>query len=374
MAVSDSIQSTVLGVTQSTVAAPPTPPAAFHVLARRIALGVAAGLFLGSHALQSWMSYASFEARGPDRFESRPTRYGSYGVSLTRFPQRPPGSRTVVMLGNSVYQACQIVETMQEWANRDRENVCFVNLAQTGSGIYDYIVNFARAMQLKPDLVVISFINLGFTATTPDGGSLPNFRTDADQMVFDPDVLSWLPRSFLRREFSFDALCSSLVSTLLPVRRLDPILRATLYQALERRNLVPGWIKRLGPVPALNLAGDWLARTARTARVRAVALPQTAQLVSELLEMACATGTPLLLLRQQSGPPDDTPDVIPLLRSLTAGRPGVWTVDLRHHFAANDYIDYVHPHHRARAAYAQLHYRAIMPVLSATHGKASPAR
>jgi hypothetical protein len=332
------------------------------LLARRLSAAAIVLLLVVAHGLEWRMRYRLYPKRPAGAFVANPLVHGSYGAYLARCPPRPAGSRTVVLLGNSVYQSYGIAEKMQALANREGANVCFVNFAQTGSSIFDYLVQFAHVISLKPDLVVLSFINNAFTDLRADGGHQPRFRTDADQMVFDWEVVKRLPFSFYAREFTLDELCTSLVSTLLPIRRVEVIRRADLFKDFAREK--PAWIDQLVPVPGLNLVGDWSRANPGLANGDPVrAYPQLPQLLVELAQMVKKAGVPLLLLRQEAGEWDARPDVLPQLTELARESSLINVRDL-HQLQPDERLeDGVHPDKSHSLAYATRHYREIVSIL-----------
>ncbi len=164
-----------------------------------VVLGISLALSAASYLLQFAFSYDLSPPSGvAGQFESEPPHYGSYGLYLTRADALTKPPTTVAILSNSVYVTCQIAEQMQQRANAEHRNLRFLNFAQTGSGIYDHLLQMPLALQARPQLVVVAFINLAFS---PQNGarSLPKFRTDIDQTAFDPTALRALPTSFYWR-------------------------------------------------------------------------------------------------------------------------------------------------------------------------------
>src|SRR5262245_64220306 len=292
-------------------------------------------------------------------------QHGSYGFYLGEFPARRPNHSLVVLFGNSVYQNWGIAERMQARADREERSVDFVNCAMTGSGIHDHLVELAKVVRHKPDLVVISFINLAFTADYGRLDALPRFRTDADQMAFDPDVIQVMPGSFYRREYNLDSACHALVSSLVPLKRMDPILRAELRRQLEDDLGLPSWFFKALSVPTLNLTRDWLDQPRPDAGGCPEAsrpYPETAELLGEIIAVARSHNVGLLFLRQESGPPFTQPDILPELRRACATYDKAHVVDLIHHYDAANMPDGVHPY-RGADQYADRHYQAVMDAL-----------
>jgi hypothetical protein len=268
-----------------------------------------------------------------------------------------------VLLGNSIYQSCQIGARIQRMANADGDGFEFVNLAQTGAGIHDYFAQMIKSLRFRPELLVVTFINLAFT---PDfaGTKLPRFRTDADQMLFDRDVIGEVPVSFLHRELTFADATDSFVSSLFPFKRLDLIVRPDvdiwLWLRCLDRGIDPAVLRVLFPLPTLNLTQEWLGRPIvhPVGNADAQPYPDLQAIVTEFLEVCRAHGVPVLFLRQESSETVH-PDVVPELRRICAAFPRVRVVDLQPLFRPEGYVDQVHPAEPEREAYAKRHYEVI---------------
>jgi hypothetical protein len=239
------------------------------------------------------MSYPLNRALGSDRRAPKPgtIRHGSYGFPLARYAFAP-GFRSVVLLGNSVYQEQRFPRHLQQLADRERRQLAIYDLAQTGAGIHDIVVQSAAVLPRRPDLLVVSVFGLSFTSDYERAGALPRFRTDADQMIFDPAPARALPWSFVRRELDHASMADSFLSTVLPAKRLDPPLRVAVGNALglTTPGNPPSPLLARFSWPQLNLAADWLARADRPARSEADLhprpYPETEQLLDELVGMA----------------------------------------------------------------------------------------
>jgi hypothetical protein len=327
-----------------------TPVAAEH-LRRLIFWSVlilaAAALGLG-YLLESELSYRI-------GMDSQAIRHGSYGFTLATYAPVEPGRRTVVLLGNSVYQACEIIPRMQKMADERQLNLRLVNLAQTGAGINDHLVQAAEVLRHPPDLLVVSMIPSTFDR------ALPPFRTDANLMALDRGPLRHLPRTFYASQFNHKTMADSAISALVPYPRLDPILRS-------RTNLqsqAPAWLlARLG-FPTLNLAADWLG-SPTLARPEGFpsgkSYPGSGDRIHELVTMARTARVPLLMIWQEYQSAE--PDLLPALQAEAAAdaRP-VTVVDLHHFWQAGDYSDSVHPVEAYRDVYAARHLEAVLKAL-----------
>jgi hypothetical protein len=297
---------------------------------------------------------------------SHPLQHGSYGLYLASLNResRPRNQHTVALLGDSVYQGLDIVDRMQALANNGGANVEFVNLAQTGSSIYDRFVQMLTSLECRPTLIVVSFINIAFSPNWGTAG-LPKFRTDNDQMVFNAEVISRMPRSFLMREFSVGTATDSLVSTLFPFKRIDPLARHRVDMLLKTTlSLDLSRLRRALPLPTLNLAGDWNKRRDLRPRPMAKAKPYpgVGKVLEEFLTVCRANGIPVLFLRQESSPAFQ-PDILPDVREVCLRFPGTRVVDLQPYYNPQDFPDQVHPRKEAQDAYAQRHYTVIQEAL-----------
>jgi hypothetical protein len=338
-----------------------------------IVMSLAGVIGLISRYCEHFYSYdLNFRNPATGQKTSRPLPYGSYGFLLGKIAPTCAGRRKVVLLGNSVYQTCGVVEWMQERANAEDRRIDFYNLAMTGSGIHDYLVELAKVVRHKPDLVVISFINWAFTTDVGGKEILPRFRTDAEQMAFDPDVVRVLPLTFYRREFTLDRACGAAVSWLLPLKRLDPMVRRDAQLAIARWLPVPQWFWMHFDFPTLNLAADWMKEhrlTAAPCPAAARAYPETHEVLDELVEVAHRHQVPVLFIRQESGPAFAWPDVMPELHTSCRNYAKAFLVDRMHYYSSQQFPDQVHPAPAARAWYAQEHYRVIRDVLDRLQAK-----
>ncbi|MDY6989150.1 MAG: hypothetical protein SWQ30_13955 [Thermodesulfobacteriota bacterium] len=327
------------------------------------------GVFLISHCSASRYIY---DLNGKASISSktaltRPLRFGSYGFYLARYPTRQLDRTTVILLGNSVYQDCHIVDRMQRLAENEKTGIDFLNLAQTGSGIYDHLIQFTKVLGYKPNLVVVSVLNRAFS-TGVGNNILPKFRTDNDQISFEPDILSKLPMSFYWREFSANDAFDSILSTVFPAKRLDWLIRRDIDHFVARRvTKFPAWFRAKFSLPKLNLVADWREKS----RISPVlsdeeesAYPETEQLLKEMLDMAKRHGLPVLFIRQESGPRFDTPDVISLIENTVSSYDNAFVTDLKSFYLAKDMPDHVHPEgDHARNKYALRHYKVVISTL-----------
>jgi len=326
----------------------------------------------GSHLLQGRLAYVASprdSASGACRTE--PLHFGSYGFYLANYPVKASGRRSIAVLGNSVYQHCGIIERMQDLANAETQDIDFVNLAQVSSGIHDHLLQLARIARYKPDLLVVGFVNHAFTPDFNKPDTLPKFRTDCDQMAFDPDMLGTVPGSFYRRSFTHDSASRSLISSAVPIRRLDWYLRLTLGSDLVAH--MPSWYRKNFPLPDLNLARAWMTRTAVApvaSGIQCRFYPDAEQTLREFVSLARTNGIPVLFIRQESGDFYATPDSLPMIERVCADLGGARVIDLRPAFVAKDFPDQIHPAPgKACDAYARRHYEAVLSAIGSGTAK-----
>jgi len=290
---------------------------------------------------------------------------GSYGLYLARYPrEKSPDLRRVVLLGNSIYQYCGVAERLQELANQSGAGVEFVNLAQTGSGIHDYIVQLASVADHRPDLAVVTFINLAFTTDySHHTNALPLFRSDSDLLACEPRVVRVLPGSFYRREIERGKLSRALLATICPLIRLDTVLRVEVSRRLGLDRI--SWFQKTF-VPTLNLAADWQdwhrAWLEQEIYEHEVAYVTTPQLLDELIQVARERDIGILFLRQESGPEYRRPDVMTQVRKACRSYDQAFAVDLIDEYREEEIIG-VHPVAEAVPQYADRHYEVIIRYL-----------
>lgn len=337
-----------------------------RVVSRAI-LGVLVLLVLGAHLLEQGYAY-DLNRIDPNTgaIQTGKVRHGSYGFYLARVHPRPGQAKPIILLSNSAYRGCGIVERMQAMAQAQGRKLEFFNLAQAGAGIHDHQVQLARIIDQRPALVVVAFINLAFTSDGRRRNSLPRFRTDSDQMAFEPSVISVLPASFYLRNFSLEQAAGSILSSVFPYKRLDTILRWEMGRALRKRGLLPPFARALFSFPSLNLAANWQRRRINPTppTIKARPYPDTPAVLREIIDMAKSRGIPILFIRQESGPKYDHPEIMPELAAACATYDRAYIIDLKQHWKQADIPDHVHPRgNQAREAYARRHYQAIIQTL-----------
>ncbi|MBN2319806.1 MAG: hypothetical protein JXR49_12040 [Acidobacteria bacterium] len=334
-------------------------------------LSAAIILSTASHWLEYHYSYFvnSSQKKATGLNISRPLKYGSYGIYLASPPAEKTKQRRVVFLGNSVYQNCEIIERMQIQANTEGLGLALFNLAQTGAGIYDYLVQMPRALLFDPELIVISFTNMAFTPTYGNH-SLPRFRTDSVQSSLDPSAVSVLRPSFYLRELGVETAVDALISTLYPFKRIDWLLRHNLDDIIaSHAGPFPSWFRGAFPLPRLNLAQEWIDRTgSQPTKVpgQAVGYEETEMLVREVIETADRKDVSVLFIRQESGGPRfSSPDVMPVILRITGDYSQASVIDLMANYIPEEMPDGVHPMGaEARNLYAGRHYKAVVDTLN----------
>lgn len=305
-----------------------------------------------AHWLEARLSY--------DVGDAKYMRHGSFGAALGRYPTSAASARTVCILGNSVYQGHRIVPFMERFAQEEQRSVRFVNLALTGAGISDYVVQAALAARHRPDLLVICLAECTFL---PLG---PKFRSDIDQQAFDPAVLATVPWSFYRRHFGLASAGASVMASVFPLARLDPILRNRLTHV----DRFPEALARHIHFPHLNLVADFRSR----ARQRGQPVvggtwpelrpaPDYLQTLDELLVVLERAGVPTLFLWQENRPTRYSQEIrAPVLEGIAAC-PIATLADFGPQWSAEHFGDMIHPVPRYRETYARRHYQAICAAL-----------
>lgn len=300
-----------------------------------------------AHVTQRFLSYRIGE-------DATAIRHGSYGFTLARYAPVDPGRRTVVLLGNSVYQFCEIVPRMQKLADERNLNLRLLNLSQTGAGIVDHVVQAGQVLRHSPDLLVVTLAPSSFDR------ALPPFRTDANLMAFDAGPLHNLPYGFYRAQFDHKGLADSAFAALVPFPRVDPVLRASTNLQLH----ASAWALRRLSFPTLNLAADWLGAAAQP---RPEGFPSgksyadSEEVIHQLTAMSREAGVPLLLIWQEYQ--SSEPDLLPVLLAESRNSHAVHLADLHGFWSAQGYSDQVHPSEGERDAYAARHFAQIVQAL-----------
>ncbi len=285
------------------------------------------------------------------------TRYGSFGASLIRCPPHSEDSRYVVILGNSVYQAHRIVHNMDQFAEQDHRAIQFVNLSLTGAGISDYVLQAADAIRHKPDLVVIGLAECTFQKLGP------TFRSDVDQRAFEPGLFKSVPWSFYLRQFNLKTAGASVVASVFPLARLDPILRFKL----TRIKPFPQLLSRHIHFPRLNLVANFRIRERGRARLAAGRTGPRAEdyreTVADLLEVLKRGETRALFILQENDATPLADETMAVVKEVVSQYDFATVADFSSLWDPDLFGDRIHPKPEYREDYARRHYEAICAVL-----------
>lgn len=305
-----------------------------------------------AHLLEAHLSY--------DAVAAGRMRHGSSGAALARYSKAAPPAQAVVIIGNSVQQAHGIVPCMDKFAKQEQRPIQFVNLALTGAGISDYVIQAATAIRYQPDLIVVYLAECTFL---PLG---PKFRSDVDQQAFEPAALEAVPWSFYARHFNLASAGASVVSSVFPLRRLDPILR----NKLARMNRFPKVLTRHLHFPYLNLVSDYRARArGRAQRVIGGAwhtLPPVEdyrETMIELIEVLQRGNIPTLFIWQENQPTRHSDEIRATITDLITGCDFATLADFGLLWNPELFRDRIHPTTEHREAYSRRQYEAIRAVL-----------
>ena len=296
--------------------------------------------------------------------ERNDIKFGSYGFYLAQIPEYQEGDagKNIVLLGNSVYQYCGVPKAMTKLANKKDLDFTFFNMGQTAASVYDNLLQSAKIVNKKPDLVVISLIHESFAGD-------PKFKTDAHQMAFDLNVIKHIPRSFYQRYFTLNTGASALLSSLFSIKKLDSILR----WEINIRDRLPKWFFKKISYPHLNVLNE---RKFRGDIFRFFQRPKGAQLdfaekqavFQELVAVYRKTKTPVLFILQerQTGDGDEIKDLI--VNSIK-NESSMYFVDLRHYWSKDKYRDSFHPHDDEVLNYAARHLNEVIKVINISENK-----
>ena len=311
-----------------------------------------AGAIAAAHVVEGYLSY--------DVVAAGHMRHGSSGAALARYSKATAPVKTVAILGNSVQQRLAIDPYMKDFAEREGRPIRFINLALTGAGISDYVIQAAEVTRQKPDLVVVFLAECTFL---PLG---PKFRSDADQQAFDPAVLATVPWSFYPRHFGLASAGASIVSSIFPLPRLDPILR----HELAHEQAFPKILTRHLHFPNLNLVADYRARARGRAR-QAIGgawptLPPVEdyrQTMVELMEVLEQSGVPTLVIWQENRPTRYSDEIRTTITNVISRYDIATVADFGLQWNEEHFADTIHPTPEHLEAYANRHYAVICTVL-----------
>jgi hypothetical protein len=249
---------------------------------------------------------------------------------------------------------------MNRFARQEQRPVQLINLALTGAGISDYVIQAADATRQAPDLIVICLAECTFL---PLG---PKFRTDADQMAFEPQNLGVVPWSFYWRHFTLSSAGDAATSVLFPLKRLDPLLR----RQLARYGCFPKVLTRHIHFPHLNLVMDYLLAERSHGRPTSGGSYQDLPPVEDyrasmidLLEVLRRGDVPVLFIWQENQPTRYSDEIRTTLSAAIAQYEFASAVDFGRDWNAELFSDGIHPTREHCAAYAHRHYDAICRTL-----------
>ena len=311
-----------------------------------------AGAIAAAHVVEGYLSY--------DVVAAGHMRHGSSGAALARYSKAAAPAKTVAILGNSVQQRLAVDPYMRRFADQDERPIQFINLALTGAGISDYVIQAAEVTRQKPDLVVVYLAECTFL---PLG---PKFRSDVDQQAFEPAVLAAVPWSFYPRHFGMASAGASIVSSVFPLPRLDPILRHELAHA----EAFPEILTRHLHFPYLNLVSDYRARARGRAR-QAIGgawptlrpIEDYRETMVELMEVLEQGGVPTLVIWQENRPTRYSEEIRTTITEVIGEYDFAKVADFGLQWNDEQFADTIHPLPEHLEAYAHRHYEVICTVL-----------
>ncbi|MFH1747326.1 MAG: hypothetical protein ABIG44_09820 [Planctomycetota bacterium] len=311
-----------------------------------IVLAVIGVAITTAHLLEEYMSY--------DVGPMLQMQVGSYGNALVHYSKAAPPKKMVVILGNSVYQGHSVVKYMDRFAKEEQRAIQFINLATTGAGISDYVVQAASAIQHKPDMIVICLADCTFL---PEG---PKFRSDADQQAFEPGILRSVPWSFYPRHFDLITGGGSIVSSVFPLKRLDPILRSRL----SRHKRFPKVLSRHIHFPHLNLVADQRIRNReRGQRADLPPMDDYRETMVELMDVLKGGDVPTLFIWQENAPVSRSDEIRTTIAEVIKAYDFAAIVDFSSRWNPEQFGDRNHPVRHHYKAYSHRHYEAICAAL-----------
>lgn len=311
-------------------------------------LGV--GIVSAGFLAEALGSYSLLDYRG--------IKFGSYGFNLAQIPKREnlDGKKVVVLLGNSVYQYGSIPSLMKNIAEERGDNVVLMNMSQVSATIYDYLIQAAKIVHYRPDLVVVNIYYWTYFTT-------PRFATDCDQMAFDPQVRRALPPSFYTRYFDFRTAVSSMISTAIPLKRIDPILR----WEFKLRERLPEWFLKWTSYPHLNIPVErgefnYIQRMSLTSQEEQIRTEEILQTQQELMDIFRRFHIPVLFIWQEASTEEDS-DVLKAIDAMIQQDENAMSVYYKDYWNDDLFDDSVHPGKNEVDRYALRHYNAIVQAL-----------
>ncbi len=283
-------------------------------------------------------------------------KFGSYGFQLAQIPSREQlgNKKLVILLGNSVYQYNDIPKYMQGIADELNAPVAFMNMAQIASTIYDYLAQAAKIVNWHPDMVVICMNEGTFSFD-------PRFKTDSDQIVFDPEVLKNMPASFYFRYFNYNTAVECALSTPIPLKRIDPLIRYNfrLY------HLLPEWFLKW-----LSYPND--VNSKMRGNIKAIQMTQLEKstgeekfiVLREVLDIFQEHRVPVLFIWQEARQSGDFGVEYETIKDIIQSRNNALFADLTSYWNKETFVDTIHPNQQEEPRYAVRHYLLISKALA----------
>lgn len=299
-------------------------------------------LSLSAYFFENWISY-SFDNYSYIRF-------GHYGFYLAKFSNqtKDKDQKLIAIISNSVYQHLPIAKEMEKIASENGKSYKFLNLAQTGSGLNDFLLHEVKALSLKPDLIVIALENLAFDK------AMPRFRTDTFNDLYSLLYLNSLSNSYYQ-SFTIEQNINFLISQVFRWKRLEPYLRwrSRLF------DYFPSWFLSRMDYPLDLLSPGWRILEPQISGPKEVRMrDDTNETLQEMIRMATKEKIPLLIIRQEENW-NGKYDPLSSLLLHTKGRAGVGFVDLKDFWKESDFKDSIHPKMELVHDYALRHFTAI---------------
>lgn len=311
-------------------------------------LGV--GIVLAGFLVEELGNYSLLDYRG--------IKFGSYGFNLAKIPKRENlgGKKVVVLLGNSVYQYGSIPSLMKNIIEERGSNIVLMNMAQVSATVYDYLIQAGKIVHYHPDIVVINIFYWTYFTT-------PRFATNCDQMAFDIDVLRALPRSFYVRYFNFKKAVSSILSTVIPLKRVDSIVR----WEFKLREWLPEWFFKWVSYPHLNILVErgelaYIQRVSLTSEEEEILSEEILQTQRELMDVFRRFNIPVLFIWQEASTKGDL-EIFEEINAMIEQDDNAIAVYYKDYWVDELFDDDVHPGKGEVDRYALRHYNAIMGAL-----------
>ena len=289
-------------------------------------------------------------------------KFGHFGFQLAQIPSKKEigNKKSIVLLGNSVYQYNNIPKYMQQITNELNNPIVFMNMAQVSSSIYDYLAHAARIVNTHPDMVVICMNEGTFSFD-------PRFKTDSDQIVFNPDVLKNLSAAFYFRYFTYQTATETALSTVIPLKRVDSILRYTF----GLRQWLPAWfLNGLSYPYDMNIPAHCNVKAIQMTELKKTAGEEKFIVLQEVLGIFQKYKIPVLFIWQEASVQGD-PVLYARIKKIIEGSDNAIFVDLTSYWSKGTFIDTIHPNQEEEPRYAFRHYLVASKALSFFEHKGS---